>query len=106
MAFKIVPPATFAATVLISVPGLADPQPLAVEFRNLGADGPRKLADTKAQPEVLLEMVASWDAVNDDGQPVPVTVEALAELCNKIPLAPQEIAAGYFAALHEARRKN
>ncbi len=108
--FKIEPAPTFAATVKISAPGVAEPLPLELVFKWRSRSALAewlKNADGKADPEFVGEALAGWGNVVDaDDKPVPFGAEALAQLLDNFPAAADEITRAYLAELIEAREKN
>lgn len=106
MGFKITPPPTFNVTVGISVPGLSSPAPLQLVFRNIGKEQPKRLAADGGEAEVLVALIDSWDAEDDAGNPVPVSLESVGQLIDKMPAASSEIATAYYKGLNEEREKN
>lgn len=111
---KLKPDPRFTAPVLVPVPG-REAVEIALRFRHKSR---AELAEFSARAmkahgdgadlELLLEVVDGWEraVVDDSGNAVPFSSEALAALIDAYPGAVMAILRGYFAAHNEARTKN
>jgi hypothetical protein len=110
MAFRIVPSPTFRVKVPLSVPGADARGVVEIEFRHKGRAGYAAWWDSIGQrgdAEVLDEIIAGWsDVIDDKGEPVAYSAEALALLLDRFPASGLEILAAYKKALWEAKEKN
>lgn len=127
--FKLNPAPTFVAQVPLSVPGQAEPVPLAITFKHKTRPAfaqwharAHSMPDavptgaslseiarvvTEQDVDVLKEVIEDWSGlVGSDGAPVPYTVANLRELLDNYPASAREIYAAYKAELTEAKRKN
>jgi hypothetical protein len=108
--FKLTPNPTFKASVPLSVPGMAQPMDVVIEFRHKGATAIQKWmasAPDRQDVELLDEVIAGWSGVMDEGgAPVPYSLGNLAILLENYPAAKWELLAAYKAELTEAKRKN
>jgi hypothetical protein len=108
--FSIVHNPTFPAVCKITRVGEEKPGELNVVFRHLGnrafeawiASGTTAAGDA----DFLDPIIASWDAVDADGQPVPYSKAALATLLDEYVHAGTEIFRAYQAARLESRTGN
>lgn len=111
---KLKPDPRFSAPVLVPVPG-ADAVEIQLRFRYKTRT---ELADYSARAakahgngsdlELLLEVVDGWEraVVDEAGNAVPFSREALAALIDAYPGAVLAVLRSYFAAHNEARAKN
>jgi len=116
--FKINPAPTFAADVMLTVPGATEPVRLPVTFRHYSQTAFDALvAQAKAQEQAgkpvsaadwLINLVVDWGPgiVDDDDKPVAFSHKALAQLLDNYPGAFGQINSAYGRALVEARAKN
>lgn len=106
---KLVPNPTFTAPVQITVPGGAL-ETLRVTFRHKSADGLAAWFTAnveKSAKEALLEVIESWSGVVDEkGEEVPFSDEALDRLLHGYKPAANELITAYVKALTESRAKN
>jgi hypothetical protein len=110
MALRIVPNPSFRAKVSLSVPGADAPAVIEVEFRHKGrtefaawweSSGGRR------DEEILGDVIAGWsDVVDEHGNAVAYTREALALLLDRFPASAIELRDAYARELFEAREKN
>lgn len=106
--FNLNPSPTFSADVPLSVPGLREPLEVPFTFKHKTRTALQKwVARYTENPshETLAEVIADW-GVRRDGDPVPFSVAALAELCESYPVAMSEISDAYVIELARAKRKN
>jgi len=116
--FKINPNPTFTAKVSLSVPGDAAPVVIDIEFKHKGraayaawwesvptaktGDGARR-----TDADILDEVMVGWTGPLDDkGEPVPYSRDALSQLLDNYPASTMEIYEAYRRALWESREKN
>lgn len=109
--FKLNPSPTFALKVQISVPGQATPGVLELTARHKGRKELQAWQDLAKTVDgndaaYLGEIIADWSVAGDDGQPVPYTEAAFAQLLNSYPTASFEIYDAYLKQLVEGRAKN
>lgn len=108
MSFKLTPSPTFKFAVQIREPG-------GDTFRTLPLVGKHKSrkdlkawiesAPGRADDEFLADALVGWEVVDDAGQPVPFSREALATLIDTWPTAGDDIYQAYLRELTEARKK-
>ena len=116
--FRIVPNPTFKAPVQLTVPGADAPVVATFEFRHKDVRAYEDWAD-RAWAEVIKhgektdlarildEVIVGWPGIGDeDGRPLPYSVENLATLLRNYHTAGEEIATAYRRQLREARSKN
>jgi Phage tail assembly chaperone len=106
--FRLQPNPTFTAEVKISTPqGVV---PLKLEFKHMGKKALGEWTEaSKGKPdiEVLGPVVSGWSDVFDcNGEPVPFSYDALAQLLGDYSPAAREIFMAYVLALTESRSKN
>lgn len=110
MAFRIVPAPTFRVKVSLSIPGADAPGVIEVDFRHKGREAFAAwwaTIDGRKDAEILGEVIAGWsDVIDDAGESVGYTPEALALLLDRFPAAALELRDAYMRALFEAREKN
>lgn len=124
--FRLIPGPdfTFAADVALTVPGQAEPATLLWVFRHRGQRAlaalvQRVRAEQVEDVQVLLEVAAGWGRAPDappdapwrgpvqpDGNEVPFSAEALADLLDNYPAARLEVWNGYLQALAASRVGN
>lgn len=110
-ALRLVPATTFVATVHLTVPG--EPRRAALTFvfahktKRALQDWVRESAG-KDDMALLSDVVRGWKVgpVDEAGQPVPYSADALAALLDAYPSAGNEIFEGYLAAYREAKAGN
>lgn len=106
--FNLNPAPTFTAPVPLSVPGLREPLEVSFTFKHLSRTALEKWVNKYlAAPthEVLAEVIAGWD-MKKDGEAVPYSITALAELVEAYTPARGEISDAYILELTRAKRKN
>jgi hypothetical protein len=110
-ALRLVPAATFAASVKLTVPGERAPAVMTLVFahkskRELQA-WVKNSAD-RSDADFLGDVVRGWKVgpVDEHGEPVPYSADALAALLDAYPAAGDEIYHGYMAAYREAKAGN
>lgn len=106
--FNLDPNPTFTAPVPLSVPGLQQPLEVNFTFKHLTRTALEKWLSRyvkKRSHEVLAEVVTDWE-IKRNGEAVPYSVSALAELCEAYTPARGEISDKFLAELTEAKRKN
>lgn len=99
---------TFKAPVPLSVPGLKQPLEVEFTFRHKKRTALQAWLDrwtVSPTHELLAEVVDGW-ALHRDGEPVPYSVSALAELVETYTPARGEISDAYLIELSRAKRKN
>jgi hypothetical protein len=108
--FKLAPNLSFLVLVSLTVLGSDAVGTVPMTFRILGN---KEIDDLEAEAanitmtEFLGRVVMGWsDVVDDAGQPVPYSPEALAALINNHPSAPLEIWRQYKQARVESKVKN
>jgi hypothetical protein len=106
--FNLTPAPTFKAAIGLSVPGVSQPLEVTFTFRHKTRTAVVKwteayVADPSA--ETLKEVIADWD-LRKDGEPVPYSFAALAELLEAYTPVRLEISDGYLLELTRAKRKN
>jgi len=110
MAFRINPSPTFRVKVPLSVPGAEVRGIIEVEFRHKGRGAYAAWWDsigTRGDAQVLGEIIAGWsDVIDDKGDAVAYSAEALELLLDRYPASGLELLAQYKRALWEAREKN
>ncbi len=110
MAFRINPAPTFRVKVLLTVPGAESRGVVEFEFRHKGRTEFAawwESVDGRKDAEILADVVAGWsDVIDEQGNQVPYSAEALAQLVDRFPASALEIQAAYRKALWEAREKN
>ena len=110
--FRITPDPVFTATVALSVRGSDAQAEVPFRFRHLGrkalsAFRARIESDKLDDDVVLAEIIDGWDDVVDaNGNAVPYSAAALAQMLDDHPAASTEIWNGYLAALLDYRRGN
>ena len=116
--FRLNPAPTFAADVLLTVPGGVEPFRLPVTFKHYSQSAFDALVtktrevEKAGQPmpaaDWLCHLMVDWGSVVEDAddKPVPFSREALAKLLDNYPGAFAQINAAYGRALVEARAKN
>lgn len=102
---------TFPATVMLTVPGVDQPQQVTIHFRHKGRkDLATWINSGNGRPdaEFLGEVVAGWgeEFVDEHDQPAPFTPEAFAALLDSHHPAAHEIYQAYLRAIGESRVKN
>lgn len=106
--FNLNPSPTFKAPVPLSVPGLQQPLEVSFTFRHKTKtaldDWLKRFMETPGH-EVLGEVIEGWD-MRRNGEPVPFSLTALAELCESYTPARGEISDTYLIELTRAKRKN
>lgn len=106
--FNLNPSPTFPAPVPLSVPGVSQPLEVVFTFKHKTRTGIEKWAqDYLANPgaDVLAEVIAGWD-MKRDGEAVPYSFTALAELIELYTPARIEISDAYINEITRAKRKN
>lgn len=106
--FNLNPAPTFKAKVPLSVPGVAQPLEVEFTFRHKTRTAVEKwAADYVDNPgaDTLHQVIADW-TVTQDGEPVPYSHSALAELLERYTPARSEISDAYLIELTRAKRKN
>lgn len=112
MAVSIVPNPTFTIPVKLTVPGASDKAVLEFTFRHLGRRKLRSWREKAAQHSDndaawLSEVIANWGGpLDDQGTPVPFSVERLDELLDAYPSSGMEILQAFIAELSGAREGN
>lgn len=106
--FNLNPAPTFKATVGLSVPGVSEPLDVAFTFRHktrtaVVAWSEAYVKDPSA--ETLHQVIVDWD-LRKDGEPVPYSFAALAELLEAYTPSRLEISDGYLIEVTRAKRKN
>jgi hypothetical protein len=115
--FKINPAPTFTAKVSLSVPGAATPAIIDIDFKHKGRvafaawwESIGTASDTatpRTDADILAEVIAGWSGPLDDkGEPVPYSPEALTQLLDHYPAATLEINEAYRRELWGSRLKN
>ncbi len=116
--FRLNPAPTFAADVMLTVPGAVDAFRLPVTFKHYSQSAFDALVAKTRESESagkpmpaadwLCHLVVDWGpvVVDEDDKPVPFSREALAKLLDNYPGAFAQINAAYGRALIEARAKN
>jgi hypothetical protein len=106
--FNLNPAPTFQAAVGLSVPGVAQPLEVQFTFKHKTRTAVQKWAEawvSKPSAETLSEVITGWD-LRKDGEPVPYSFSALAELLEAYTPASVEISEAYLLELTRAKRKN
>lgn len=101
--FKLAP-ASFKATIGLSVPGEAAPVDVTIEYRALPRDEMTKYIDSlkdSSDLDALATIVIGWE-----GMDAPFSKDNLAVLVSNYPLASREIFDGFQREYFEAKRKN
>lgn len=110
MAFRINPAPTFRVKVPLTVPGAEARGVVEIEFRHKGRQAFAawwQSIDGRTDAEILADVIAGWsDVIDDRGDPVAYSPEALALLIDRFPTAALELQGAYRKALWEAREKN
>lgn len=110
--FRINPDPTFECSVDLTLPGGKEAGRITFTFRSRSR---RELRAWEAAAEArrtddaawLAEVIADWSGpVDDQGLPVPYSVEKLRELLNSYPASATEIFLAYGQAYLPARRGN
>jgi len=108
--FKINPSPTFRAKVPLTVPGAEERSVIEIEFRHKGRTAFTAWWDSvlaRKDAAVLGDVIVAWDGVIDDkGDPVVYSPEALAQLLDNYPASAMDILTTYRRALWESREKN
>jgi Phage tail assembly chaperone len=107
--FKFKPDPTFVATVLLSMPGVAQPHPVTMTFKHKSKAQLLALfakADSQTDGELIQQIVDGWDMVDEGGQRVDFTPRNMGLLLNNYPPAAMEILVAYKRELLEAKTKN
>lgn len=108
--FRINPAPTFRAKVPLTVPG-EDKRGL-VEFVFRHKTRQQFAAwweaiEGRKDADILADVVAGWeDVIDEQGEPVPYSPEALALLIDRFPASAAEILLAYRRGLWESREKN
>lgn len=111
MAFKFKPDPVFPAKISITAPGGAVAE-LDLDFKYRGKAEARQWWDELGQAErtfaeAAAEAVVGWRDVEDsDGNQVPFSADALAQLMDAYPASAREIVEAYLLSLVETRTKN
>lgn len=106
--FNLNPSPTFKAAVSLSVPGQEQPLEVYFTFRHKTRSAVEQWAKTFLQnpgADALAEIIVGWD-LRQDGEPVPYSHTALAELIENYTPARGEISDAYLIELTRAKRKN
>lgn len=106
--FNLNPSPTFKAKVPLSVPGMAQPLEVEFTFKHKTRTAVEKWAtEYVANPgaDTLGEVIADW-SLKRDGEAVPYSHSALAELIEAYIPARAEISDAYLNELTRAKRKN
>ncbi len=108
---KIVPDPTFVFTAQVTVPGQVALGALRLVGRYKTPEGYAAWLATGKEAsddaEFLHGALCGWETVVDEaGQAVPYSVEALRKLLHHYPCMGREVMEQYGAALMESRRKN
>jgi hypothetical protein len=110
VAFRIVPSPTFRVKVPLTVPGAESRGVVEIEFRHKGRAAFVswwESMDGRKDAEILAEIIAGWsDVIDDHGNEVAYSDEALALLVDRFPSSALELQGAYRRALWEAREKN
>lgn len=107
--FKLQPNPTFPLKVKITVAGQETPGQLDLVAKHKGRKELKAWQERAAKsedPQFLDEIISGWSVVDEAGQPVPYTVDALAQLLDTYPMSGFEIYEAYLRELTESRRKN
>lgn len=107
--FKLNPAPTFPLKVKISIPGQDAPGELQLVARHKGRKELTAWNDRAKGNEdakFLGEVIVGWQAAGEDGQAVPYSEAALAQLLDDYPTSGFEIYDAYMKALTEGRAKN
>lgn len=108
--FKINPAPTFRARVPLSVPGADSAVTVEFEFKHKGRTALAvwwKSVDGRKDAEILAEIIASWKGpIDDKGEPVQFSVEALSQVLDNYPASAAEILTAYEKELWKSREKN
>lgn len=108
--FKLNPNPTFTVKVPLTVAGSEVPAVIDVEFRHKGRTALHawlKSIVGCAEVDVLAEIMVAWNGPLDDkGEPVAYSKEALAQLIDNYAPAARELLEAYRDALTERREKN
>lgn len=107
---SIVPPLTFSAPARIVTPGGASFE-LGVTWRHLGsrafAAWAARADKASSDAAFINEVIQAWTGVGDEqGNPLPYSLEALERLLDAYPSAGVQLFAAYRSALVDARAKN
>lgn len=106
--FNINPAPTFRAGVPLSVPGVPRPLEVVFVFRHKTRTAVQKWAAAYLEnpaAETLAEVIEGWE-LRKDGELVPYSFTALAELIETYTPARGEIADTYITELTRAKQKN
>lgn len=108
--FKLQPNPTFVCAVLLSVAGMPAAVALSITFRHRTKTALQAwISGSRDKPDaaMLHEVIVGWSGMQDaDGQDVPYSLTALAELLENYPVASKEIFNSYVHELTESRIKN
>lgn len=107
---KIRPDATFKATVSLTVPGSPEPAVIEITFRHKGREAFKAWWESiagKSDAVILAGIIAEWSGPFDaEGNAVPFSEDALAQLLDNYPASSQELLLAYRRELWESRTKN
>lgn len=110
MAFRIVPNPTFRVKVPLTVPGADLRAVVEIEFKHKGRTAFVAWWESitgRTDAEILADVIADWsDVIDDKGEQVAYTPDALALLIDRFPASAMELQGAYRRALWEAREKN
>jgi hypothetical protein len=110
MAFCVTPKPTFKTKAYLTIPGSDTPGEIELEFKYLNPEQLsqfRKDHGDKPIVESLSKLMIGWSGpVDEAGNPVPYSVEALTQLDKQFHTVGDELWQAYLLEVHGARRKN
>lgn len=108
--FKINPSPTFRARVPLTIPGEETRAVVDFTFRHKGRVAFAawwESIDGRKDVEILADIIVGWSGVLDDkGDEIAFSSEALTQVLDHYPASAMEIHAAYRKALWESREKN
>lgn len=107
---KLTPNPTFKVEVLLPVPGEEKPGAIELTVRYMSRTAREtwfKGSANKTDAEALHEVIADWSGpVDDQGAPVPYSLDALHALCNHYEKVAQRVLTAIAQGYSEGRVKN
>src|SRR5512133_454055 len=102
--FKINPAPTFRAKVALTVPGAETAAVVEFEFRHKSRSAFVawwEASQQRKSVDALADIIVSWDeaVVDDAGNPIPYSADALAKMLNSYHAAGTEILTAYYKEL-------
>lgn len=113
MPFCIDPKPTFQWPTPLTRPGEAEPTVALLTYRHKNRDElaawverTREAKTAQDEAALLADVLVEWDARDGSGSPVPLTVDNLLLVVDRIPTFGYDVTRAYTKAIGESRVKN